>query len=57
VKVSAYYEGESFEEAIETIVSGLDYAFRRVIEGAYVVTPYEEAILMFMMCTLRRRNP
>lgn len=45
VKVSAYYEGESFEEAIETIVSGLDYAFRRVIEGAYVVTPYEEAIL------------
>jgi len=45
VKVSAYYEGESFEEAIETIVSGLDYALRRVIEGSYVVTPYEEAIL------------
>ena len=45
VKVSAYYEGESFEEAIETIVSGLDYAYRKIVEGAYVVTPYEEAIL------------
>ncbi len=45
VKVSAYYEGESFEEAIETIVSGLDYAYRKVADGAYVVTPYEEAIL------------
>ncbi|MDD3847629.1 MAG: hypothetical protein PHC90_14870 [Syntrophorhabdaceae bacterium] len=45
VKVSAYYEGDSFEEAIETIVSGLDYACRKVVDGAYVVTPYEEAIL------------
>jgi len=45
VKVSAYYEGESLEEAIETIVSGLDYAYRKVADGAYVVTPYEEAIL------------
>jgi len=45
VKVSAYYEGESFEEAIETIVSGLDYAYRKVADGAYVVTPYEEVIL------------
>ncbi len=45
VKVSAYYEGDSFEEAIETIVSGLDYAYRKIADGAYVVTPYEEAIL------------
>ncbi|NLT22878.1 MAG: hypothetical protein GXX82_07510 [Syntrophorhabdus sp.] len=45
VKVSAYYEGESFEEAIETIVSGLDYAYRKVADGAYLVTPYEETIL------------
>ncbi len=45
VKVSAYYEGESFEEAIETIVSGLDYAYRKIVDGAYVVTSYEEAIL------------
>lgn len=45
VKVSAYYEGESFEAAIEAIVSGLDYAYRKVADGAYVVTPYEETIL------------
>ncbi len=44
VKVTAYYEGESFEEAIQTVISGLDYAFRKTGEGAYAVTPYEEAI-------------
>lgn len=45
VKVSACYEGESFDEAIETIISGLDYAYRKIADGAYAVTPYEEAIL------------
>lgn len=45
VKVSAYYEGESFEEAIEAIISGLDYACRKAADGTYAVTPYEEAIL------------
>ena len=45
VKVNSYYEGDSFEDAIETIIFGLDYGYRKTAEGAYVVTPYEEAIL------------
>ncbi|MEN6616607.1 MAG: hypothetical protein ABFD12_08635, partial [Syntrophorhabdus sp.] len=57
VGVTAYYQGESFEEAISSLVSGLDYAYRKVADGAYVVTPYEEAVFDVQDVHIKQREP
>jgi len=44
-KVTCFYEGSSFEDALDSVVSGLDYAFRIAGDGTYHITEYEEAIL------------
>lgn len=45
VKVTCFYDGTSFEEALDSIVSGLDYSYRAVGDGTYLITEYEEVLL------------
>lgn len=43
-KVTCFYYGASFEEALDSVVAGLDLAYR-VSDGTYFITEFEEAIL------------
>lgn len=43
-KVTCFYEGASFEEALDSVVTGLDFAYR-ISDGVYHITEFEEAIL------------
>jgi len=45
VKVTCFYDGTSFEEALDSVVGGLDYAYRTVADGTYLITEYEEILL------------
>lgn len=45
VKVTCFYEGTSFEEALDSVVGGLDYAYKVVADGTYHITEYEETLL------------
>ncbi|MHB8108844.1 MAG: type II secretion system protein GspD [Syntrophorhabdaceae bacterium] len=57
VRVTAYYEGDSFEDAISAIISGLDYAYRKIADGSYAVTPYEEAVFEVHDIRIKQREP
>lgn len=43
-KVTCFYDGSSFEDALDSVVIGLDLAYR-VSDGAYQITEFEEVIL------------